>query len=109
MRRTQPEQLSLVPAFHDHVRSRELEAMSQILDAYPEAAQWVLDDLVSGQVSARHGRGGMSGEQVLRVILVKQLGGFSYDELAFFLADSVSYRAFCRLGIAQKVPTAKTL
>jgi hypothetical protein len=24
----------------------------------------------------------MSGEQVLRVILVKQFGGFSYDELA---------------------------
>jgi len=35
----------------------------------------------------------MSGEQVLRVILVKQLGGFSNDELAFHLADSISYRA----------------
>lgn len=109
MRRTQPEQLPLVPAFHAHVRSRELEAMSQILDAHPEAAQWVRDDLVGGQVSAQHGREGMSGEQVLRVILVKQLGGFSYDELAFLLADSASYRAFCRIGITQKVPTAKTL
>src|SRR5829696_3617433 len=109
MRRIQPEQLPLVPTFHAHVRSRELEAMSQILDAHPEAAQWVLDDLVGGQVSSRHGRGGLSGEQVLRVILVKQLGGFSYDELAFFLADSVSYRAFCRIGITQKIPTAKTL
>ena len=83
--------------------------MSQILDAHPETAQWVLDDLVGGQVSARHGRGGLSGEQVLRVILVKQLGGFSYDELAFHLADSTSYRAFCRLGITQQIPTAKTL
>jgi IS5 family transposase len=109
MRRPQPEQLPLVPAFHAHVRSRELEAMSQILDAHPAVAQWVLDDLIQGQVSARHGREGMSGEQVLRVILVKQLGGFSYDELAFFLADSVSYRAFCRIGITQKIPTAKTL
>jgi IS5 family transposase len=109
MRRTQPEQLPLVPAFHAHVRSRELEAMSQILDAHPVAAQWVLADLVGSQVSARHGREGMSGEQVLRVILVKQLGGFSYDELTFLLADSASYRAFCRIGITQKIPTAKTL
>jgi IS5 family transposase len=77
------------------VRSRELEAMSQILDAHPEAAQWVLHDLVGSQVSSRHEREGMSGEQVLRVILVKQLSGFSYDELAFHLADSMSYRA-CR-------------
>jgi IS5 family transposase len=109
MRRTQPEQLPLVPAFHAHVRSRELEAMSQIFDAHPVVAQWVLADLVGSQVSARHGREGMSGEQVLRVILVKQLGGFSYDELTFLLADSASYRAFCRIGITQKIPTAKTL
>jgi IS5 family transposase len=83
--------------------------MSQILDAHPEAARWVLGDLIGDQVSARHGREGMSGEQVLRVILVKQLGGFSYDELSFHLADSASYRAFCRIGITEKIPTAKTL
>jgi transposase, IS5 family len=109
MRRTVPDQLPLVPAFHAHVRSRELEAMSQILDAHPEAARWVLGDLIGHQVSSRHGREGMSGEQVLRVILVKQLGGFSYDELSFHLADSASYRAFCRIGITEKIPTAKTL
>jgi transposase, IS5 family len=109
MRRTLPDQLPLVPAFHAHVRSRELEAMSQILDAHPEAARWVLGDLVGRRVSSRRGREGMSGEQVLRVILVKQLGGFSYDELSFHLADSTSYRAFCRIGITQRIPTSKTL
>ena len=31
MRRIQPEQLGLVPAFHDHVQSRELQAISRIL------------------------------------------------------------------------------
>jgi IS5 family transposase len=109
MRRSLPDQLPLVPAFHAHVRSRELEVMSQILDDHPEAARWVRDDLVGRRVSSRHGREGMSGEQVLRVILVKQLGGFSYDELAFHLADSASYRAFCRIGITEPIPTAKTL
>lgn len=108
MRRTLPDQLPLVPAFHAHVRSRELEAMSQILDAHPEAARWVLNDLV-GRRSSQKGREGMSGEQVLRVMLVKQLGTFSYDELAFHLADSASYRAFCRIGSMQKIPTSKTL
>lgn len=83
--------------------------MSQILDAHPEVARWVLDDLVARRVSAQRGREGMSGEQVLRVILVKQLGGFSYDDLAFHLTDSASYRAFCRIGVTQPIPTAKTL
>jgi transposase, IS5 family len=109
MRRTLPDQLDLVPAFHTHVRSRELEAMSQILDAHPEAAKWVLGDLVGRDVSSRKGRKGMSGDQVLRVMLVKQLGSFSYDELAFHLADSASYRAFCRIGSMEKLPTSKTL
>ena len=109
MRRSHPEQLPLVPVFHAHVRSRELEAMSQILDAHPEVAQWVRADLVAGSVSAHHGREGMSGEQVVRVLIVKQLSGFSYDELAFHLADSMSYRAFCRFGITQSTPTAQTL
>ena len=108
MRRTLPDQLDLVPAFHTHVRSRELEAMSAILDAHPEAARWVLRDLV-GQRSSSKGREGMSGEQVLRVMLVKQLGTFSYEELAFHLADSASYRTFCRIGSMQKLPTSKTI
>lgn len=51
----------------------------------------------------------MSAEQVLRAIVVKQLGGFSYDELAFQLADSISYRAFCRFEIGRPTPTKKTL
>jgi transposase, IS5 family len=46
---------------------------------------------------------------VLRVILVKQLGGFSYHELAFHLADSISYRAFCRFDVGRRIPNKKTL
>ena len=109
MRRTLPDQLELVPAFHTHVRSRELEAMSQVLDAHPEASKWVPGDLVGQKVSSQEGRQGMSGDQVLRVLLVKQLGSFSYEELAFHLADSASDRAFCRIGSMEKLPTSKTL
>lgn len=112
MRRIQPDQLVLVPAFHTHAHSRELRAMSRILDEHPEVAKWVHGDLVGRngrKVSARRGREGMSGEQVLRVILVKQLGGFSYHELAFHLADSISYRAFCRFDVGRPIPNQKTL
>lgn len=109
MRAILPNQLDLVPAFHTHVRSREFEAMSQVLDAHPEAAKWVLGDLVGQKVSSQKGREGMSGDQVLRVLLVKQLGSFSYEELAFHLADSASYRAFCRIGSMENLPTSKTL
>ena len=113
MRRILPDQLALVPAFHAHVHSRELRAMSRILDEHPEVARWVHGDLVGRnggrKISSRRGREGMSGEQVLRVILVKQLGGFSYHELAFHLADSISYRAFCRFDIGRPIPNKKTL
>ena len=107
-----PEQLGLVPAFHDHSHSRELAAISKLLDEHPEAAKWVHQDLVRNagrQVSEQRGRAGMSGEQVLRVIVVKQLGGYSYDELAFHLADSISYRAFCRFDLGHLIPNPKTL
>ena len=40
----------------------------------------------------------MSGEQVLRCGVIKQMHQFSYDRLAFHLADS-SLRAFCRLPL----------
>ena len=112
MRPILPDQLVLVPAFHTHVHSREVREMSRILDEHPEMAKRVHDDLIGRKgrkVSSRRGREGMSGEQVLRVILVKQLGGFSYDELAFHLADSISYRAFCRFEVGRPIPTKKTL
>jgi IS5 family transposase len=48
----------------------------------------------------------MTGEQVLRVIVVKQ---FSHDELTFHLADSISDRAFCRFVIGHSIPKKKTL
>jgi IS5 family transposase len=45
----------------------------------------------------------MSAEQVLRAAIIKQMFGFSYELLPFHLGDSISLRAFCRIGIADKV------
>lgn len=109
MRRSVRDQLPLIPAplGHDHVR--ELAAVRTILDAHPQFARWVQADLLAGGVAADRGRKGMSGEQVLRALVVKQSNGFSYDDLAFHLADSQSYQAFCLIGITEKAPKRSTL
>jgi len=112
MRRIVPEQLGLVPRSNDHIYSRELQEISRILEEHPEAAKWVHQDLISnegGQVSEQRGREGMTGEQVLRVIVVKQLGGFSYDELTFHLADSISYQHSVASTLGTPSPKNKTL
>jgi IS5 family transposase len=109
MRRSVRDQLPLVPASLDHEHARELEAVRAILDAHPEFAKWVQADLLAGGIDPDRGREGMSGEQVLRALVIKQSNGFSYEDLAFHLADSQSYRAFCLIGFADKTPKKSTL
>ena len=43
-------------------------------------------------------------EQILRALIIKQLNGFSYRELAFHLTDSSSYRKFTQLGWTNRSP-----
>ena len=109
MRRSVRDQLSLVPAPFGHEHIRELQAVRAILDAHPEFARWIQADLLAGGIAADRGRDGMSGEQVLRALVIKQANGFSYEGLAFHLADSQSYRAFCLIGFADKPPSKSTL
>ena len=59
----------------------------------------VLHDLCD-KSSIDRGAPGLSGEQVLRCAVLKQLHQFSYDRLAFHLWDSLSSRTFCRLPYA---------
>ncbi len=90
-------QLPLTTPWVDHPHAAELRVMSELLDEHPELARMAREDLV-GDRAGRRGRPGLSGEQALRVLVIKQLNGFSYAELAFHLADSRSYRTFCRFG-----------
>lgn len=109
MRPSVRDQLSLVPAPFGHEHVRELQAVRAILDAHPEFARWVQADLLAGGIAADRGRVGMSGEQALRALVIKQANGFSYEGLAFHLVDSQSYRAFCLIGFADKTPSKSTL
>lgn len=103
------EQLCLTQAWIAHPHARELEAISRILDEEGGIAERVGQDLVRGVKNPQTGRGGMSGDQVLRVLVVKQMNGFGYDALHFHLLDSASYRTFCRFGALEVVPSRSAL
>ena len=91
MRKNRENQLPLSPSWPDHRLARELESISEILDH--SISDLVLHDLCDKVSSPR----GMTAEQVLRCALIKQTHQFSYQKLAFHLADSQSFRIFCRL------------
>lgn len=103
------DQLSLTRSPIDHPHAAELEKISEILSANPRMALLVTQDLLRGVSNPHTGARGQTGEQVLRVLIVKQMTGFSYDELGFHLADSVTYRTFCGFGALEPTPSRSTL
>jgi transposase, IS5 family len=103
------DQFSLNQPWIAHPHAKELEAISGILDANPAMAEAVAADLVLGVKNPETGSRGMSGDQVLRVLILKQMKGFSYEELHFHLMDSATYRTFCRFGLLEEVPGRSTL
>jgi IS5 family transposase len=70
--------------------------MSQWLDEHRELLSQVGQDLRRHGVK-QTGREGLPAEAVLRCALLKQYRQLSYQELAFHLEDSASFRAFARL------------
>ena len=109
MRKTITPQLGLVAESVDHPHAHELGRVSEILDALPQAAELVAKDLIEGTLATKAGRLGMSGEQVMRAAVLKQMHGWSYEDLAFHLADSPTFRTFCRLGLMDRSPKKATL
>jgi transposase, IS5 family len=98
MRQERTVQGTLFDIFAEHEIGRELKAMSQWLDEHRDVLGLVVADL------RRHGlkdtgRHGLAVETVLRCALLKQHRQLSYEELAFHLEDSASFRAFARLPL----------
>jgi IS5 family transposase len=109
MSRKLPDQLLLAPAEIDHQRARELEEMSAILDEiFPKVKRLVERDLCAG-VDPMKGRRGLTAEQVVRVVVLKQCTGCSYGQLEFHLIDSATYRRFCRIAAFGTAPKKSTL
>jgi IS5 family transposase len=107
--RRQKEQLPLIPPTVDHAHARELAKISEILDTNSELANLIGQDLVRGVRNPHLGCAGMSGDQVLRVLVLKQMNTFSYEDLEFHLKDSSSYRTFCRIGLMDRAPGRSTI
>jgi IS5 family transposase len=95
-------QIPLTAPAIDHEHAAELTAISEILDSEPRIGRLVDQDLLKRcRKNARTGRPGLTGDQVLRMALVRQMTSWTYDELHFHLADSLSYRTFCRVGFLE--------
>jgi transposase, IS5 family len=99
MRQERTVQASIFDLFAQHEIGRELKAMSQWLDEHRQLLGSVADDLRRHGVKET-GREGLAAESVLRCALLKQHRQLSYEELAFHLEDSASFRAFARLPLA---------
>jgi transposase, IS5 family len=96
MRQERTVQASIFDLFAAHEIGHELKAMSQWLDEHRDLLGLVAGDLGRHGVKAT-GRQGLPAEAVLRCALLKQYRRLTYQELAFHLEDSASFRAFARL------------
>ena len=99
MRQERTIQASIFDLFAGHEIGRELKAMSGWLDQHPALAGLVAKDLRRLGVKET-GRHGLPAESALRCALLKQHRQLSYEELAFHLEDSASFRAFARLPLS---------
>jgi IS5 family transposase len=103
MRKKIQKQWPLMEPTFDHAQEIELEIISRIIDHTPTICDYVLQDLNKGKkFKKRSGADEMCADQVLRTAIIKQLFGFSYEQLAFHIYDSRSLRRFCRIGFADK-------
>jgi len=98
MRQERTIQATIFEVFAQHEIGCELKAMSQWLDGQPQLTSLVAGDL-RRQGVRETGRHGLPAESVLRCALLKQQRQLSYEELAFHLEDSASFRAFARLPL----------
>ena len=96
MREKMKRQMSLFDLMHKSAIAKELRAISNILDHTPEILNDVHRDLLQGRRDDT-GRKGMTAEQVLRCVVLKQYRELTYEELAFYLEDSRAFRSFARL------------
>ena len=99
MRQERTVQASIFDLFAGHEIGRELKAMSQWLDEHRALVEPGGGAICAGRASRRPGGEGLPAESVLRCALLKQHRQLSYEELAFHLEDSASFRAFARLPL----------
>ena len=85
-----------------------LRQLDGVLDS-DELVDEVLDALRKRHPqSSRRGRPGTPAEVALRLLVLKHVRQWSFEELQWEVTGNVAYRAFCRID-SGKVPDAKTM
>ncbi len=117
---TGPEPINMIVDRYDPMNLFELVPKLE-LEMEPELAQ--LDELLEDDVlfervkadlsrrypnSARLGRHSTPVEVILRMLVVRRLYGFNYEQTEHFVCDSIVLRQFCRLYL-EGAPDDSTL
>ena len=109
MRQERTIQATIFEVFAGHQIGCELKVISHWLDGQRVLVRLVASDLRREGLH-QTGRRGLAAETVLRCAILKQQRQLSYEELAFHLEDSASFRAFARLPLAWlEAPEQKSL
>ncbi len=85
-----------------------LEQIPLILDANPEILELAFADLTRGRTTDT-GRDGMTAEHVLPCAILKQLRELTYDDLEYYLADSLFFRNDEQLENGRKIRLDSTV
>lgn len=107
MRKKHRIQRALIEPWLDLPYAKELEAIDDLLASQPTIGQLAAQDLIGGKSAS--GRPGMTGEEVIRALVLKQVNQWSYTDLWFELHDSQTSRAFMGYGFGDKIPSRSTL
>ena len=100
MRKKYKEQLPLMGHTTNHPHAVEMELIDKILEKTSTIYKLALQDLTQEVKNKETGANGMSAEQVVKAAILKQSQEFSYEDLAFHIADSGCYRKFMKIGFA---------
>ena len=107
MRRKHRIQRALTETWLDLPYAKELEVIDDLLTSQPTIGELAAQDLIGGDPET--GRPGMTGEEAIRALVLKQANQWSYSELWFQLHDSQTSRAFMGYGISDRVPSRSAL
>jgi IS5 family transposase len=97
VRETRVPHASIFNSYSELEFGKQLRTLSQILDDRASMILPLIESDLLDQSTRQVGRCGLSVESVFRCLLLKQMLQISYEDLAFHLSDSMSYRTFTRI------------
>jgi IS5 family transposase len=98
-------QVSIFEYYGEHETGQQLKIISAKLDDCPEIIDIAAKVLIDPKTKDT-GRNGLSVDSIVRACLLKQMMGLTYDELSFYIQDSITYNSFARIEAATPSTTS---